>query len=272
MENMEENNNEVLDNTSVETTTETGEVETTKNETVEDTKVEVPENNGKTYTQEDVDAIVKSRISREKKIYERKEARLKNALKAGMGVDNDDELTDKVVEYYKGQGIDIPEEPTYSEDDERILADYEAKAIESLGLDEVRSVTEDMESRLNTLSKREKLMYEALNTYKTNEESKLELRKIGVKDDVLNSEDFKSFASKFNSGVPITDVYSLYARTKEQEVTPIGDMSTSGNKEIKNYYTPEEYDRLSPEEKKDPAIQKIVEDSMFGITGKAWTS
>ena len=88
-------------------------------ENVEQTTEETPA--VKTYTQEEVDDIVgkaKYRAKAQmKKEYDRKYGKLENVLRAGTGKETVEEMTDTFSQFYRGKGIDIPTEPTYSAKD-----------------------------------------------------------------------------------------------------------------------------------------------------------
>ena len=81
-------------------------------ENVEQTTEQTP----KTYTQEEVDAIVGKRNARTRakieKEYERKYAPLVEVLKAGTGKDSVEEMKDTFAKFYQSKGIKIPEKPT----------------------------------------------------------------------------------------------------------------------------------------------------------------
>ena len=92
-------------------------------ENVEQTTEETPV---KTYTQEEVDAIVGKAKARAKarveKDYQRKYGGLEEVLKAGTGKESVEEITDTFTQFYKGKGVKLPEKPTYSAKDIEVLA------------------------------------------------------------------------------------------------------------------------------------------------------
>lgn len=249
----EENNNEVMEE-AVETTTETGA------EVVEETTeaVEVPDE--KTFTQSQLDKIVQERVGRVEKKYAKKYGKLENTLKAGLGTENLDDTTSKLVDFYKEQGVTIPEEPIYSEEDERILASHEAQSIIDLGLEEISQVAEEMNAREN-LTTREKYMLESLNNKKFELEREKELRTIGVSKEEIESSEFKEFANKFNKDISLKDIYEIYSKTKPEEAVPMGSMQSTTDKEIKKYYSPEDFDRLTEEDLNNPLIWEAVKAS-----------
>ena len=99
--------------------------------------------------------------------------------------------------------------------------------------------------------------------YRKSEENRKELFSIGVKEDVIDSKEFKDFSNQFNSSTPISKVYELYTKTLDKpKVEKIGSMKNNNTKEEKTYYSPEDVDKLTPEDYDDPVIFKRVHDSM----------
>ena len=76
-------------------------------ENVEQTTEQTP----KTYTQEEVDAIVGKRLARNeakiRKEYDRKYSGLTDVLKAGTGKESVEEMTDTFTKFYESKGIKI---------------------------------------------------------------------------------------------------------------------------------------------------------------------
>ena len=97
-------------------------------ENVEQTTEETPV---KTYTQEEVDAIVGKAKARARakieKDYQRKYGGLEEVLKAGTGKESVEEMTDTFAEFYRKKGIQIPQKPSYSAKDIDVLARAEAE-------------------------------------------------------------------------------------------------------------------------------------------------
>ena len=167
---------------------------TTTEETVE--QVEEPV---KTYTEEEVNQIVGKKIARERakmqKENSRKYGRLENVLRAGTGKESVEDITDGLEKFYRGKGINIPTEPTYSKSDLEKLAGVDAAEIISSGFEEVK----DEADRLNDLgvenmTAREKALFVKLTDYIKSTETGRELSKIGVTEDVYGSNEFKTFA------------------------------------------------------------------------------
>lgn len=224
----------------------------------------------KTYTQEEVDDIVGKAKYRAKenvrKEYARKYGRLENVLKAGTGKETVEEMADTFADFYRGKGFDIPEEPTYSARDVEILANAEADEIIKSGFDEAVEEAD----RLNdigaeNMTPREKTVFLKLTSYIKDTETGRELSKIGVKEDVYGSEEFKNFASMFDSKTPKTKIYELFAKTQpKKEFKNPGSMKTTAQDDgIKDFYTPEEARRFTVEDfNKNPTLFQRVQESM----------
>lgn len=225
----------------------------------------------KTYTQDELDAIVGKRLARQdakiRKEYDRKYGRLEEVLKAGTGKEDVDEMTETFEKFYESKGVKINKRPTYSEKDIEVLAKAEADEI-------IRGGFEDVVDEVDRLAKigaakmtaQEKAVFKVLAEHRQNAERDNELAKIGVTADVYESKDFKDFANKFNSGTPITDIYDIYSKTKpKKEIRTAGSMknSDSGDSGVKEFYTPEEARAFSVKDLRDnPAIEAAIIASM----------
>lgn len=242
-------------------------VEPTANENVETQTTEQNEvvNDKNSFTDEQkaqMTKIIQDRVNRAKKAEERKYSELVNVLSAGLGTNNLEELTKKAKTFYQEQGVEIPSKPSYNEDEERILANAEASNIINLGYDEIVNETDEMMNRgFADLSPREKLVYKTLAEKRKEIENVKALESIGVKRETIESDDFKNFTQKFNSDTSLTDIYEMYSKLQPKEdVQPIGSMKSSSTKddEIKEYYSPEEFDKLTKEQLDNPKIWEAV--------------
>ena len=242
-------------------------VEQTEN--VETTTEEIPV---KTYTQEEVDAIVGKAKARAKakveKDYQRKYGGLEEVLKAGTGKQSIEEVTDTFTEYYRGKGVNIPAKPVYSDKDIEVLAKAEAEDI-------IRGGYEDVVEEVDRLTKigaanmtpREKAVFRVLAEHRQNSERTSELVKLGVGEDVYNSKEFRDFAAKFNANTPIADVYNIYNQTKpKKEIKTMGSMKNNASTDngVKDFYTRDEALKFTKADyDKNPALYKAVEASML---------
>ena len=236
-------------------------------ENVEQTTEQTP----KTYTQEEVDAIVGKRIARKeakiRKEYDRKYGDLEEVLKAGTGKDSVEEATDTFKQFYQKKGITIPQKPTYSEQDIEILARADAEEIIRSGFEEVVEEVDRLAQIGVDMTPREKAIFKKLAEHRQSIERGNELSQIGVTEDVYNSKEFKDFASKFNASTPVKDVFDIYRKTQPQkEFKTMGSMknSTSDDGTIKDFYTRDEALKFTKADfDKNPALYKAVEASML---------
>ena len=236
-------------------------------ENVEITTEEIPV---KTYTQEEVNEMMGKRLARKeakiRKEYERKYGTLEEVLKAGTGKESVEELTDTFTDFYEKKGIQIKREPKYSDRDTEVLAKAEAADIIDAGYEEVVEEVERLAKiGYANMTAREKTLFKALADHRQNAERTNELSKLGVTADVYNSSEFKEFASKFNANTSISDIYDIYSKTKpKKEFKTMGSMKQNQNTGVKDYYTPEEIERLTEEDLDDPVVWETVRRSMTG--------
>ena len=236
-------------------------VETTEN--VEQTTEQTP----KTYTQEEVDAMMGKRSARiEKKVrkeYERKYGDLEEVLKAGTGKEDVGEITNTFRQFYTNKGIQLRQKPTYTDEDIKVLAKAEAEDIIRNGYDEVVEEVDRLAGiGFEKMTAREKAVFKTLAEYRQGAERGNELSKIGVTEDVYNSKEFTEFASKFNPKTPIKDVYDIYRKTQPQkEIKPMGSMKNTASDDdgVKDFYTPDEATKFTIEDlNKNPALEAAL--------------
>ena len=236
-------------------------------ETVEQPTEQAP----KTYTQEEVDAIVGKRIARNTakitKQFERKYGQLEEVLKAGTGKESVEELTDTFTDFYQKKGIQIQKKPEYSARDIEVLAMAEARDIINAGYEDVvEEVDRLTEVGFANMTPREKAVFKVLAEHRQSAERANELSRIGVGKDVYGSKEFTDFASKFNPNTPISDIYDIYSRTQpKKEIKTMGSMkNTSKDNAVKDFYTRDEALKFTKKDfDKNPALFKAVEASML---------
>jgi hypothetical protein len=240
-------------------------VEQTEN--VEHTTEETP----KMFTQDEVNEIVGKSKARERakvtRQLEKKYGQLEEVLRAGTGANSVEEITDTFAKFYEGKGIKI-NKPTYSAQDIDVLARADAADIISGGYEDVVEETDRLaDIGVANMSEREKAVFKVLAEHRQNAERSRELSKIGVTEDVYNSQDFKDFAGKFTANTPIKDVYDIYRKTlPKKDITTMGSMknSTSEDGTVKDFYTREEALKFTKKDfDKNPALFKAVEASML---------
>ncbi len=225
----------------------------------------------KTYTQEEVDAMMGKRVARTeakiRKEYERKYSKyddLEAVLKAGTGKQDVGELTDTFKDFYAKKGIQLPQKPSYSEADAEVLARADAEAIIRMGYDDVvEEVDRLADIGIDKMTIREKKLFQALAEHRQSEERGKALSQIGVTEDVYTSKEFRDFASKFSATTPITDIYDIYSKTQPKpNIKPMGSMKQIQNSGVKDYYSPEEIERLTEDDLRDPHVWEAVRRSM----------
>ena len=243
-------------------------LEVVTSENVEQTTEQTP----KTYTQEEVDAIVGKRVARNTakitKQFERKYSGLTDVLKAGTGKETVEEITDTFKQFYQKKGIQFAQKPDYSAADIELLAKAEADDIIRSGYEEVvEEVDRLTDLGVANMTPREKAVFKTLAEHRQQAERGRELSKIGVTEDVYNSKEFADFASKFAPSTPVRDIYDIYAKTQpKKEIKTMGSMknSNSGDNGVKDFYTPEEARRFTKKDyDNNPALFAAVEKSML---------
>ena len=235
-------------------------------QTTEQTQQEV-----KTYTQDEVDAIVGKRLARQeariRKENDRKYGGLVEVLKAGTGKDNVEEITDTFSQFYEKKGIQVRKKPEYTDDDIRVLAQADADEFIRGGYEDVVEEVDRLTGiGFDNMTAREKATFKVLAEHRKNTEQGKELTQMGVTEDVYNSKEFKDFAKKFSSSTPITEVFDIYRKTQpKKEIKTMGSMKNtdSGDNGVKDFYTVEEARRFTKADfDKNPALYKAVEKSM----------
>lgn len=225
----------------------------------------------KTYTQAEVDAIVgkaKGRAKAQaKKEYDRRYGNLVDVLKAGTGKESVEEMTDTFSEFYRAKGIDIPQKPTYSKGDIEVLARVEADEIINAGFEEVVEEADRLKDLgVENMTDREKAVFLKLTDHIKNTETGRELSKIGVTEDVYGSDEFKSFARKFDSKTPITEIYEIYNKTQpKKEFKTMGSIkNTTVDTGVKDFYSRDEALKFTKADfDKNPALFEAVQKSML---------
>jgi hypothetical protein len=236
-------------------------------ENVEQTTEQTP----KTYTQEEVDAMMGKRVARTeakiRKEYERKYGDLEEVLKAGTGKDNVEEMTDTFRQFYEKKGITIRKKPEYTDDDIRVLAQADADEFIRGGYEDVVEEVDRLTGiGFDNMTAREKATFKVLAEHRQNTERGKELTQMGVTEDVYNSKEFKDFAKMFKSDIPITTVFDQYRKTQpKKEIKTMGSMKNtdSGDNGVKDFYTVEEARRFTKADfDKNPALYEAVQKSM----------
>ena len=226
----------------------------------------------KLFTQEDMNNAVSKAKARAREKAE-KEARrkyeaLESVLRAGTGKPNatTEELTSDFTGFYKSQGVSIPEQPVYSEKDTKILAQYEANEIIRSGMEEVVEEVDRLAAKGDKMSPKEREMFRTLATHRQKHERNHEFSKMGIGEDVYNSEQFQQFVGMFDPKTPVKQICEVYQKTiPKKEIKPMGSMVTEQPKDngLKDFYTFEEARKFTKKDfDNNPALYKRVQESM----------
>ena len=269
---MNEENKDLVTEKVTENVEETTE-QTTGTESVEQSDTEkVTEE--KLYTEAEfnkkLDEVLAKKIARKeariKKEYDNKYSKVETVLNAGLGTKTLDEATNKLADFYRQKGVKIPEQPTYSERDLSLLASAEAEDIISAGFDEVvEEVDRLAEKGLDNMTPREKMVFSKLAEKRRVMEDEKALAKLGVSKDILNNNEFKTFAEKLNPSLSLKEKYEMFSQFKPKpKVEQIGSMKSNNAGKVKEYYTAEEISRMTDEDLDDPKVWEAVRRSMTG--------
>ena len=234
----------------------------------------------KLYTEADIDKLVDEKVnellprklerakSKMQREYMEKYGRTETVLKAGLGVENIEQATNKLADFYKSKGIAIPDQNTYSEADLAVLANAEANEIINSGYaDLVEEVDRLANKGADNMTPREKLVFQKLAEERMKQESIKELAQIGVKPEALQDSEYIEFANKLNPSLSAKEKYELYLKIKPKpKVETVGSMkgTTSKDNGVKDFYTYEESLRFTKADfDKNPELFKAVERSML---------
>lgn len=270
---MEENENlvtEVTENveeTTEETNQEVEEIEGTTEEVVE----EEPQEAVKTFTKEEVDEMIAKKLARKeakiRKEYNNKYRRLENVVNAGLGTTSTDEAVDKLTNFYKSKGIEIPEISNVDDEDIQTLGMSDADKIIALGYEDIVDEVDRLASiGLENMSARDKVAFQRLALERQRQEDVKDLAAIGVDSSILEDKDFINYTSKLNPNLSLKEKYEMYLGTQpKKEINTMGSMkNTPVEKTIKDFYSVEEAKRLTDADyKKHPELYEIIEKSML---------
>ncbi len=241
-------------------------------ENVEQTTEETP----KTYTEAEFNEAVNAKLNevmpgriarREAKIrkeYDRKYGPLENVLRAGTGEENVEGMTNTLEKFYRGKGVEIPE--IENTRDTEVLARADAEDIISGGYEEVVEEVERLSRKgIANMTAREKMMFKTLAEHRQNTERANELSSIGVTEDIYNSKEFKDFANKYRSDIPIKEIYEDFTKLQPKKEHKIAGSMKNEAKDtgVKDFYTYEEAIRIPRSElDKNPKLYKAIQESM----------
>jgi hypothetical protein len=225
----------------------------------------------KTYTDAEVDEIIKKKLYRQEQKLTREfnkqmssYKRAEEVLNAGLGTSNIEEATSNLAKFYKEKGITIPDErPNYNEFDMEAGAEKEAKSIIDSGYEDIVEETNRLaELGLDNMSKRDKIIFSVLSSEREKIENEKEIASLGVPKEELESNEFKTFSNKYPS-LSLKDKYELYSQLKPRKnENKMGSMKNMAASKVKDYYSLEEISKLSEDDLNDPQIWNAVRNSM----------
>lgn len=241
--------------------------ENVETETTEETQEAVEMPTEKTFTQTEVDEMISKRLARAERKWKkessdelRKYREAENVLNQGLETNGIEEATNKLKDFYREKGIHISEYRESNDLDLDILADYDAREIIDLGYEDVVAEVDRLaQIGYDNMNPREKKTFQKLAEYRKAEEDSRELSSLGITKD----EDFENFANMLNPNLSIKEKYEMYEKYKpKKEINNIGSLKTTQANQIKDYYSPEEIEKLSDEDLDNPQIWEAVRRSM----------
>ena len=163
--------------------------------------------------QEEFNGMMKTRLDRKDREHQKELSKYRSTeevLKKGLNATDITDAESKLREFWKAEGISLPEptKPGLTDNEIRILAKAEADEIIESG-DAEAEANKLASKGYDNMSAREREMFNTLAEHLTKEKKINELKSIGVKADLLHSKEFKDFASKFNSNTSVKDIYEL---------------------------------------------------------------
>lgn len=235
-----------------------------------DASEEVVENQEvKTYTEEEVNAIREQmkadnqkawdkRWGREKSKIERQYAEkdeLINLLKEQTGAEDLSKLLDMSYSQY---GIDRPN--IVNQKDEEKLGKIDAQEILELDDETIKEEANRL-ADISNRSIREQSTFMELGKYltekKETEKRNKEIKEAGIDEEFLEDESFKQFMGKFNKDIPLKEIVDVYnsvnGSKKEKPFTP-GSLKDKKVKEENEFFTEEEFNNLTREDLRNPVI------------------
>lgn len=219
--------------------------------------------------QEEYNSMLRTRLDREDKKHQKELSKYRdteNVLRTTLNLKDGDDTNAKLREYYEAEGVKLPEaiKPGLSTGEIEAIAKYNANLIIESGTEEMNKEANRLANiGYNNLNESEKIVFNTLCERLTEDKNKEELLKIGASEDILHDKSFRDFKSKFNSNVPMKDIYDMYMKTNNKKTVKEnpGSMKNSDVSLIKDYYTDEEISKLTDEQLDDPKIWEAVRKS-----------
>ncbi len=214
--------------------------------------------------------LIRDRINREREEAKSKAKyeELETIMKAALGAKDIDDVITKSKEFYKEQGIQIPEiisKSSYNEREEMILAKADAEQIIGLGKKEM----EEEASRIASIPKNERsvrdnTIFKEVCTKLMIMKDEESLKSKGYDMKILEDKDFSSFRSQFNIDTPVSKIYEMYSKLnpKTVEKPASAGSAKSENNTSGETFSAERINNMKPEEMlkywNNPAFRKIA--------------
>ena len=214
--------------------------------------------------------LIRDRIKREREEAQAraKYEQLENIMKTALGANDIDDVISKSKEFYREQGIEIPEiinKSSYSEREEMILAKADAEEIIGLGKKEM----EEEANRIAAIPKsersvRDNTIFKEVCTKLMVMKDEESLKSKGYDMKILEDKDFSLFRSQFNVDTPVSTVYEMYSKLnpKTVEKPASAGSAKSENNTSGETFSAERINNMKPEEMlkywNNPASRKIA--------------
>lgn len=215
--------------------------------------------------------LIRDRVKRERDeaTIKAKYQELETIMRSVLGADSIDDVITKSKEFYKEQGMQIPEiiKSSLNERDEMVLAKADASDIIKLGKTEMEAEANRIASiPEKERSLRDKTIFNDVCRELIKMKDVDNLKAKGYDTKILEDKDFSSFRNQFNLNTEVSKIYEMYQKVNGSKPTqpksPGSAKTTNSSNEIKDYYTPEEVRNFTEEDLENPKLMAVVEKSM----------
>lgn len=253
-----ETSEENLEEVNIGTSEDEGQIQETtqevENPNQDDIEKQIEERANKLFEEKVEERLIRDRASRERKQNKEmaKYKQLENVIKAGLGVDNLDDAISRTSDFYKEQGINIPEyKDSFSERDEKILAKADAQEIIELGRNEMENEANRIASiPADKRTTREKTVFDTLCKELVNMKDIDDLKAKGYKTEILSTKEFNDFRNRFNVNTPISDIYEMYSKLNVKPVEKPASAGSAKNEvgKVTETFSAERINNMTPQE------------------------
>lgn len=225
-----------------------------ENPNQDDIEKQIEERANKLFEEKVEERLIRDRASRERKQNKEmaKYKQLESVIKAGLGVDNLDDAISRTSDFYKEQGINIPEyKDSFSERDEKILAKADAQEIIELGRNEMENEANRIASiPADKRTTREKTVFDTLCKELINMKDIDDLKAKGYKTEILSTKEFNDFRNRFNVNTPISDIYEMYSKLNVKSVEKPASAGSAKNEvgKVTETFSAERINNMTPQE------------------------